>query len=97
MHHDMIILGEMLVFAHCLCTVGEAGTVKIKMDTIPKLEDQGVHWLFVGYSLTHPSGCYRMYDPEPVGCILLKTWPGCTACFIRKQTLWESRIWTLLV
>ena len=38
------------------------GTVKIKMDTIPKLEDHGVHCLFVGYSLTHPTGSYRMYN-----------------------------------
>ena len=55
---------DMLRFVHSLCTVGEAGTVKIKTDTTPKLEDQGVHCMFVGYSLTHPTKCYRMYDPK---------------------------------
>ena len=51
-------------FAQNLCTVGEPGTAKIKTDTTPKLEDCGVHCLFVGYSLTHPTGCYWMYDPK---------------------------------
>ena len=51
-------------FAHSLCTVGEVGTVKIKTDTTPKLEDWGVHCMFVGYSLMHPTGCYRMYNPK---------------------------------
>ena len=44
--------------------VWEAGTVKIKMDTTPKLEDQGEHCIFVGYSLTHPADCLWMYDPK---------------------------------
>ena len=44
--------------------MGETGTVKIEMNTTPKLEDCDVHCLFVGYSLTHPTGCYRMYDPK---------------------------------
>ena len=47
--------GETLRFACSLCTVGEVGTVKIKTDTTPKLEDQGVHCMFVGYSLAHPT------------------------------------------
>ena len=45
-------------FMCSLHTVGEAGTVKINTDTTPKLEDRGVHCLFVGYSLTHPNECY---------------------------------------
>ena len=69
-------------FAWDLCTVGEASTAKIKTDTTPKLEDHGVHCLFVGYSLTHPTGCYRMYDPKMhrmhITC-------GYTKCSIRKQ------------
>ena len=56
--------GEMPRFAHSLHTVGEVGTVKIMTDTTPKLEDQGVHCMFVGYSLTHPTECYRMYDQK---------------------------------
>ena len=54
--------GETLKFACSVHTVGEASTVKIKTDTTPKLEDHGVHCLFVGYSLTHPNECYIMYD-----------------------------------
>ena len=54
----------MLGFALGLHTVGEAGSVKIKIVTTPKLEDHSVHFLFVGYSLTHPTGCYRTYNPK---------------------------------
>ena len=56
--------GEMPGFAQNLCTVGEAGTVKIKTDTTAKLEDGSVHCLFVEYSLPHPTGCYRMHNPK---------------------------------
>ena len=56
--------GETPGFAWNLHTVGEGGTVKIKTHITPKLEDHGVHCLFVGYSLTHPTGCYSMYDPK---------------------------------
>ena len=44
--------------------MGEPGTEKIKTGTTPKLKDWGVHHLFVGYSLTHPTKCYIMYDPK---------------------------------
>ena len=54
--------GETPGFAWNLCTVGKPGKIKIKTDTTPKLEGCGVHCLFVGYSLTHPTMCYRMYD-----------------------------------
>lgn len=39
-------------------TWGEAGTVKIKTKTTTKVENRGVHCMFVGYSLDHPSDCY---------------------------------------
>ena len=58
-------LGETLRFVHSLHTMGEADTAKIKTDTTPKLDDQAVHCLFVGYSLTDPTECYWMYDPKP--------------------------------
>ena len=60
--HYSHFFGETPGFAWNLCTVGEVGTVEIKTDTTPKLEDHSVHCLFVGYSLTHPTRCYRMYD-----------------------------------
>ena len=50
-------------FVKYLRTIGEAGTVKITCDTTPKLQDRGIHCIFVGYALNHPEGCYRMYDP----------------------------------
>ena len=50
-------------FVKYLHTIGEAGTVKITSDTTPKLQDHGIHCIFVGYALNHPEGCYRMYDP----------------------------------
>ena len=50
-----------------LKTWGEAGTVTIKTKVFPKLEDRGVHCLFVGYALDHPNDTYRMYDPKTRG------------------------------
>ena len=50
-------------FVKYLRTIGEAGTVKITSDTTPKLQDRGIHCIFVGYALNHPEGCYRVYDP----------------------------------
>ena len=50
-------------FVKYLRTIGEAGTEKITSDTTPKLQDRGIHCIFVGYALNHPEGCYRMYDP----------------------------------
>ena len=61
MHPGISIFWGNAKVACSLSTVGQAGTVKIKNDTMPKLDDCGVHCLFVGYLLTHPSECYRMY------------------------------------
>ena len=73
--------GETPKFTCCLCTVGEVGTLKIKTDTTPKLEDHGIHCLFVGNSLSHPSRCYQMYDSM---CRCHAMWWGYITCFIKK-------------
>ena len=52
------------MFAKHLRMWGEAGTVKIKTSTSPKLNDKGTHCMFVGYTYNHPGDCYRMYDPK---------------------------------
>ena len=57
------IFKEKPKFVKYLRTIGEAGTVKITSDTTPKLQDRGIHCIFVGYALNHPEGCFRMYDP----------------------------------
>ena len=51
-------------FAGHLRTWGEAGTVKTKTKTTPKLFDKGVHCMFVGYAESHDGDCYRMWDPK---------------------------------
>ena len=51
-------------FAKHSRTWGEAGTVKIKTSTTPKLEDCGVQCMFVGYTMDHPRDCYWMWDPN---------------------------------
>ena len=61
---EMNIFSKKLRFVQNLHMVGEAGTVKIKTDTTPKLDDRSVHCIFVGYSLTHPADCFWMYDPK---------------------------------
>jgi hypothetical protein len=45
-------------FAHHLCTWGEAGTVKTKTKTTPKLADRGVQCMFIGYAKDHEGECY---------------------------------------
>jgi len=55
--------GQCPDFANYLGTWGEAGTVKIKNIGTPKLADQGVQCMFVGYALDHTGNCYQMWDP----------------------------------
>ena len=73
----LAFFGKMPRFACSLSTVGQAGTVKIKNDTMPKLGDCDVHCLFVGYLLTHPSESYRMYYLKMhrvhISCIIICT------------------------
>ena len=86
MHYNHFC-GETPDFAQNLHTVGKVGTVKIKMDTTPELEDCSVHCLFVGYSLTHPTRCYRMYDQMCISHMMLC---GCIVHSIKKQILWVN-------
>jgi hypothetical protein len=47
-----------------LRTWGEAGTVKFKTKTTPKLADRGVHCMFIGYTDDHDGDVYRMWNPK---------------------------------
>jgi hypothetical protein len=47
-----------------LRTWGEAGTVKVKTKTTPKLADQSVHCMFIGYADDHDGDTYRMWNPK---------------------------------
>jgi hypothetical protein len=47
-----------------LITWGEAGTVKVKTKTTPKLADRGIHCMFMGYADDHNGDVYRMWNPE---------------------------------
>ena len=51
-------------FADHLRIWGEAGTVKTKTATTPKVADRGVQCLIVGYALNHHGDCYRMWNPK---------------------------------
>ncbi|KAL7579260.1 hypothetical protein ACA910_011419 [Epithemia clementina (nom. ined.)] len=48
-------------------TWGEAGTVTLYDKKVSKLNNRGVHCLFVGYATNHPEGTYAMYDPKTNG------------------------------
>jgi hypothetical protein len=54
-------------FAKHLRTWGEAGTVKTKTDTAPKVKDRGIPCMFVGHALDHPEDTCRMWNPETGG------------------------------
>ena len=45
-------------------TWGEAGTVKIKTDTTPKLGARGTQCMFVGYATKSGPDVYRMWNPK---------------------------------
>jgi hypothetical protein len=45
-------------------TWGEAGTVKVKTKTTPKLADRGVHCMFIGYADDHGGDVYRTWNPK---------------------------------
>ena len=62
-HYEHFI-GQNPMFTKHLQTWGEAGTVKIKTSTSPKLNDKGTHCMFIGYTYNHPGDCYKMYDPK---------------------------------
>jgi hypothetical protein len=51
-------------WASHLRTFGEAGPVKIKTDTTPKLHYRGVQCMFVGYAESHKGGVYRIWNPK---------------------------------
>eukprot|EP00957_Ditylum_brightwellii_P004967 378223-Ditylum_brightwellii.AAC.1 len=50
------------MFAKHLRTWGDAGTVKVKKATIPKLSNKGVQCMFIGYALNHARDCYHMLN-----------------------------------
>jgi hypothetical protein len=51
-------------FINHLRTWGEAGTVKIKTDTTPKLGNRGTQCMFVGYATKSGGDVYRMWNPH---------------------------------
>ena len=57
------LFGSNPAFAQHLRTWGEAGTVKLKTDTTPKMHTKGVACVFVGYTNDHAGDCYRMWNP----------------------------------
>ena len=56
--------GKIPNFVKHLRTWGEAGTVKIKDKSTPKVADRGIQCMFVGYALDHAPDCYRMWNPS---------------------------------
>ena len=51
-------------FINYLRTFWEAGTVKTRTKTTPKLNDRGTQCMFVGYAMDHEGDTYRMWNPE---------------------------------
>jgi hypothetical protein len=56
--------GKLPKWKNHLRTWGEAGTVKIKTDTTPKIADRGIQCVFVGYSKEHDGDCVEMWYPK---------------------------------
>jgi hypothetical protein len=49
-------------FIKHLCTWGEVGTVNLKEIRTPKIADQGIQCMMVGYSTDHTSDCYEIWN-----------------------------------
>jgi hypothetical protein len=45
-------------------TWGKTGTVKVKTDTTPKIDDRGLQCMFVDYSKDHDGDCNEMWHPQ---------------------------------
>ena len=50
-------------WTRALRTWGEAGVVKLKSSTSPKMANKGLTCVFVGYAIDHAEGVYRMWNP----------------------------------
>ena len=55
--------GHLPQWSKALRTWGEAGVVKVKTKTTPKLANKGVTCMFTGYANAHVAGVYQMWDP----------------------------------
>ena len=55
--------GHLPQWSKALRTLKEAGVVKVKTKTTPKLANRGVTCMFTGYANAHTSGVYQMWDP----------------------------------
>ena len=60
-------LGRNPKFAKHLRTFGEAGTVKTKLLSTPKVMDKGTQCMFIGYAKQHSGDTFRMYNPVTSG------------------------------
>jgi hypothetical protein len=54
--------GKLPPYLKHLHTWGEAGVVKLKTKTSPKMLNKGLTCMFVGYPANHSSDCYEMWD-----------------------------------
>ena len=56
--------GELPKFTAALRTWGEAGVVKVKTKTSPKMVNRGTTCMFVGYAVNHSDGVYRIWNSD---------------------------------
>ena len=74
-------------FAKYLRMWGEAGTVKVKTKTTPKLQDRGVQCMLVGYAPDHAGDCYRMWNPKTDGVHVTRDIIWLRRMFFAKDTV----------
>ena len=68
--------GELPRWSQALRTWGEAGVVKTKTKTTPKMNQRGITCMMVGYAVNHSDGVYRMWNPSSNRIIISRdvTW-----------------------
>jgi Reverse transcriptase (RNA-dependent DNA polymerase) len=60
---------------------GEAGTVKMKTDTTPKIADRGIKCMFVGHARNHDGDCYEMWNPST------------NKIYVTRDVIWLNRMY----
>ena len=59
--------GKLPGYVKNLRTWGEAGVVKLKTKTTPKMLNKGVTCMFIGYAEDHPHDCFLMWNAKTNG------------------------------
>jgi len=83
--------GKLPRFSEYLRRWGEAGVVKLRTSTTPKIYDRGKVCMFVGYSPDHHGDTLRMWDPDTKRVHLSRDVVWLKKIFFGRKNYWIER------